>query len=176
MTDKKDFVQECASKITRANSLFTSRPIENLTPFDSNLVLSKSPNRLQNTARVNNSTKANESSDRETMIANHHSIDLTLHSRASSSDPSTFKENSPNPDKINILKSKEIEKINANIMNICTSSETHEQKTLSEKSVSSLSLPLLSQASSICQKPLSDSYINSLPLFHRFEQTRFLIV
>ena len=176
MTDKKDFVQECASKITRSNSLFTSKPIENLTPFASNLVLSNSPSRLQNTARFNNSTKANEASDRETMIANHHSIDLTLHSRASSSDPSTFKENSPNPDKINILKSKEIEKINANIMNICTSSETREPKTLSEKSVSSLSLPLLSQASSICQKPLSESYINSLPLFHRFEQTRFLIV
>ena len=38
----------------------------------------------------------------------------------------------------------------SNIMSISTNSETQEQKTLSEKCATSLSLPILSQASSIC--------------------------
>ena len=123
----------------------------------------------QEVQTIESSTDACKLLKLESMIVNHNSIDLTLHSRSTSSELNSLKENIINPDKMNILRSKELENINGNVMNICKKSETPENKLVSEKSVSNLSLPFLSQAANLCSKPLSETYMASLPpVFHRY--------
>ena len=126
------------------------------------------------------STRSIEAYDQEKMIVNHHSIDLSLHSRSPPPDLSTFKEDGTNQEKINILKSKELEQINSNIPKTSSKCETHDQKIVHEKSILSLSMPLLSQAASICPKPLNESFTTPLPpIFQRYKfdnSFKFIII
>ena len=126
-------------------------------------------NQNQEIQTIESSTNVCKSLKLESMIVNHNSIDLTLHSRTTSSELNSLKENNINSDKMNILRSKELENINANMINTCKKSETPENKRVSEKPISNLSLPFLSQSANVCPKPLSETYMASLPpVFHRY--------
>ena len=129
----------------------------------------KEINQNQEVQTIESSTNVCKSLKLENMIVNHNSIDLTLHSRSTSSELNAVKENNINPDKMNILRSKELENINTNMINMCKKGDTPENKLVSEKTISSLTLPFLSQASNVCPKPLSETYMASLPpVFHRY--------
>ena len=126
-------------------------------------------NQNQEVQTIESSTNVCQSLKLESMIVNHNSIDLTLHSRSTSSELNSLKENNINPDKMNILRSKELENINGNMINICKKGDTPENKLVSEKAISKLSLPFLSQAANVCPKPLGETYMASLPpVFHRY--------
>ena len=123
----------------------------------------------QKVQTIESSTNVFKSLKSESMIVNHNSIDLTLHSRSTASELNSLKENNINPDKMNILRSKELENINANMINICKKSDTPENKLVSEKAIPNPSFPFLSQAANVCQKSLSETYMASLPpVFHRY--------
>ena len=104
MCDKKDLTYECKSIDSVTNLFSVSKPSSNLTSLSSDVVHGSNLNRKyqhQKFDSLESSTNVCKSSKLENMIVNPNSIDLTLHSRSTSSEIS-LKENNISPDKMNI--------------------------------------------------------------------------
>ena len=103
-------------------------------------------------------TDSRKETSRESSLANHHSIDLSVHSRAS--EVISCKENDTINDKFDDHKSKMLEKMESNVMSGYSPEKT-EQKTILDTVMPNGQTPHLSQSSNIAPISLTNSRITS---------------
>ena len=116
MSNKNDLKEECENSTKRIHSINSSKVHDTFPSLTSDLVRNVSPNRRNSISEMNIG-ETREEINRETVITNHHSIDLSVHSR-SPSDLSNCKENTLVQDRLNLYKSKQIEKLNQSLSNL----------------------------------------------------------
>ena len=163
MSNKNDLKEECENLTKISHSINSSKLQDTSPSLTSNLVPNMSPNQRNSISEINVG-ESREEINRETVLTNHHSIDLSVHSR-SPSELNNCKENTSVQERLNLYKSKQIEKLNSNMMNIVSHIKPEQQKAISEKALLNLVPPLLpSQTSNTLSTiPFADAHNATYP-------------
>ena len=157
MANRKSLKEECAPLPVRPNTINPTKFPDTSLSSSPEFLRTESPSRRNSICEIKG-TGRSEELNRGIIASNHHSIDLSMHSR--SSEINNCKENDLKIDGFKLYNSKQIEKINSHFMAVPPHVKP-EEKRISEKDVSSFSPPLLSQASNIVSMPFNDSHINA---------------